>query len=71
MGHGLLSIVEESVRSPDLAGQEVVEGQDLHGSIKLEPLIPPTLTEEDVDGVLLKGGQDEELVGWVHDIGFR
>lgn len=53
MGHRFLSIVEEGIRSPDLTGQEVVEGQDLHGPIKLKPLVPPTLTKEDVDGVLL------------------
>lgn len=53
MGHRFFPVVEEGVRSPDLAGQEVVEGQDLHRSIKLQPFVYPHLTEEDVNGVFL------------------
>lgn len=54
MSHRFLPVVEEGVGRPDLAGQEVVQGQHLHGPVKLEPLVPPALTEEDVDGVLLR-----------------
>lgn len=61
MGHGFLPIVEKGIGSPDLTGQEVVEGQHLHGPVELQPLVPPTLTEEDVDGVLLKGGRGREI----------
>lgn len=60
VGHRLLPVVEEGVRSPDLTGQQVVQGQNLHGSIELQPFVPPALTEEDVDGVLLRGRGDRD-----------
>lgn len=62
MGHGLLPVVEEGVGSPDLTGEQVVQGQNLHGSVELQPLVPPALAEEDVDGVLLEIRATK--VGW-------
>lgn len=35
----------------------------MHGPIELEPLVSPALTEEDIDGVLLRGGDYKGLVG--------
>lgn len=62
MGHRFLPVVEEGVRSPDLTGQEVVKRQDLHGPVELQPLIPPALTEEHIDGVLLgKDGENKSV----------
>lgn len=60
MGHRFLPIVEEGVRSPDLTGQQVVQGEDLHGTIKLQPFISPGLPEKDVDGVFLRRERREE-----------
>lgn len=57
MGYWLLPIVEEGIRSPDLAGEQVVKWKDLHRPIKLQPLIPPTLPEEHINRVLLEGGK--------------
>ena len=53
MSHRLLPVVEEGVRSPDFTCHQVVEGQDIHRSIKFQPLVFPALPEENVDGVLL------------------
>lgn len=53
MSHRLLSIVEEGVRSPDFTCHQVVEGQNIHWSMKFQPLILPALAEENVYGVLL------------------
>lgn len=63
MGHGLLPVVKEGVRSPDLTGKQVVQGENLHWSVELQPLVPPALAEEDVDGVLLENTVTE--VGWL------
>jgi len=46
--------VEEGIRCPDLAGEQVVKWKDLHRPIKLQPLIPPTLPEEHINRVLLE-----------------
>lgn len=54
VGHRLLPVVEEGVGSPDLTGEQVVQGENLHRSVELESLVPPALAEEDVDGVLLE-----------------
>lgn len=56
MGHRLFAIVEEGVRRPDLTGHQVVESQDGHRPLELEPLVLPALPEEHVNGVLLSGG---------------
>lgn len=60
VGNRFLPVVEKSVRSPDLAGQQVVQGKDLHGAIKFQPLVSPGLPEEDVDGVFLWGERREK-----------
>lgn len=60
MGNRFLPVVEESVRSPDLTGQQVVQGKDLHGAIKLQPFISPGLPEKDIDGVFLGGERREK-----------
>lgn len=61
VGDRLLAVVEESVGRPDLAGQEVVQRENLHGPVKLQPLVPPALTEEHVDGVLLRGRTEAQV----------
>lgn len=55
MCDGFLAVEEEGVRSPDVAGQQVVQRQHLHGAFKAEPLVLPALAEEHVDGVFLQG----------------
>lgn len=55
VGDRFLAIVEEGVWCPDLAGHEVVEAQDIHWPVELEPFISPALAEEDVYCVLLLG----------------
>lgn len=62
MSHGFLPIVEEGVRSPDFTGHQVVKRQNIHWSLKCQPLVLPALPEENVDGVLLRGRGD----GLVH-----
>lgn len=62
MGDRFLPVVEEGVRSPDLTGQQVVQGKDLHGTVKLQPFISPGLPEEDVNGVFLWGERGEKQV---------
>lgn len=60
MSHRLFPIVEEGVRSPDFTCHQVVEGQNIHWSMKFQPLILPALAEENVYGVLLwaEGGNE-------------
>lgn len=60
MGNRFLPIVEESIRSPDLTGQQVVQRKDLHGTIELQPLISPGLPEKDINGVFLCGERREK-----------
>lgn len=59
MGHWLLSIVKEGIWGPDLAGHQVVETKHWHGAFEPQSLIPPTLSEEDINGVLLQVGDEE------------
>lgn len=54
VSHRLFPIVEEGVRSPDFTCHQVVEGQNIHWSMKFQPLILPALAEENVYGVLLR-----------------
>lgn len=51
---GLLAIKEEGIGSPDIAGQQVVQRQHLHGAFEAQTLVLPALTEEHVNGVFLK-----------------
>lgn len=53
MCDGLLSVVEERVWRPDLAGKEVVERQALHGSLEPQPFVFPALPEEHIYGIFL------------------
>lgn len=59
VGHGhvvcdrFLPVVKECVWSPDLTGHQVVQTQNVHWSLELQPFILPALPEEHVDGVLL------------------
>lgn len=53
VSHRLFPIVEEGVRSPDFTGHQVVEGQNIHRTVKFQPLILPALPEENVYGVFL------------------
>lgn len=56
MSHRLFPIVEEGVGSPDFTCHQIVEGQNIHRSMKFQPFILPALAEEDIDGVLLWAG---------------
>lgn len=49
-----LSIKEEGIGRPYVAGQQVVQRQHLHGTFEAQTLILPALTEEHVNGVFLK-----------------
>lgn len=51
---GFLPVEEEGVRSPDVAGQEIIQGKHLHRAFKAKSFIFPALTEEHVDSVLLQ-----------------
>lgn len=62
MGNRFLPIVEEGIRSPDLACQQVVQRKDLHGTVELQPLISPGLPEKDINGVFLCGEGREKWV---------
>lgn len=62
VGNRFLPVVEKSVRSPDLTGQQVVQGKDFHGTIKLQPFISPGLPEKDINGVFLWGERREKSV---------
>lgn len=55
-----LAVKEEGIGSPDIAGQQVIQRQHLHGTFEAQTLILPALTEEHVNGVFLKGTQK----GW-------
>lgn len=61
VGHWLFAVVKEGVRRPDLTGHQIVEPQDGHWPLELEPLVLPALPKEHVDGVLLLGRRVE---GW-------
>ena len=54
MGDGLLAVEEEGVGRPDVAGQQVVQREHLHGPLEAQALVFPALAEKDVDGVLLQ-----------------
>jgi len=54
VGDGLLPVEEEGVGGPDVAGQQVVEGQHLHRALEAQALVLPALAEEHVDGVFLQ-----------------
>lgn len=45
--------MKECVWSPDFAGHQVVETQDVHWSLKFQPLIFPALPEEHIYCVFL------------------
>lgn len=60
MGDRFLPVVEEGIRSPDLTGQQVVQGKYFHGTIKLQPFISPGLPEKDINGVFLCGERREK-----------
>lgn len=55
MSNRFLPVVEEGIRSPDLTGQQVVQGKYFHGTIKLQPFISPGLPEKDINSVFLCG----------------
>lgn len=54
MSNRLLAIKKEGIRGPDVAGQQVVQWQHLHGSFEAQTFILPALTEEHVYGVFLR-----------------
>lgn len=51
---GAFAVSEERIRSPDLADHQVVETQDLYGTLEPQTLVYPRLTEKHVHGVLLQ-----------------
>ncbi len=54
MCDGFLPIKEEGVRSPDVTGQEIIQGKHLHWALKAKSFIFPALTEEHVNSVFLQ-----------------
>lgn len=57
MSNRFLAIKEEGIRCPDVAGQQVVQWQHLHGAFEAQTLVLPALTEEHVYGVFLRQRQ--------------
>lgn len=53
MSHGLLSIPEESVRCPNFGNHQVVQPQNLYGTLVHQPAVHPRLPKEHVHCVLL------------------
>lgn len=53
VGDGPLAIPEECVRRPDFTDHEVVEPQDLDGTVEFEPLVDPCLSKKHIHCVLL------------------
>lgn len=51
---GFLAVQEEGVRSPDVAGQQVIQRQHPHGPFEAQTLILPALAEKHIDGVFLQ-----------------
>lgn len=74
VGHGhvvcdrFLSVVKECVWSPDLTCHQVVQTQNIHRSLKLQPFILPALPEEDIDSVLLQ--KDDTTATFRHILSF-
>lgn len=74
VGHGhvvrdrFLPVVKKCVWSPDLTGHQVVQTQNIHRSLKLQPFILPALPKEDIDGVLLQ--KDETTAHFRHILRF-
>lgn len=71
MSNRFLSVKEEGVGRPDVAGQQVVQRQHLHGPFEAQTLVFPALTKEHVYGVFLRPTVTERqvLVGfWEHKI---
>lgn len=64
MSNRLLAVKEEGVGRPDVAGQQVVQRQHLHGAFEAQALILPALAEEDVYGVFLRREQEEDVRGF-------
>lgn len=58
---GFLAVQEEGVRSPDVAGQQVVQGQHPHGPFETQALILPALAEKHINGVLLRRDKRNEI----------
>lgn len=52
--NGLFPVEEERVGGPDVAGQQVIQGQHLHRAFEAKPFVFPALTEEYVNGVFLQ-----------------
>lgn len=57
MCDGFLPVEEEGVRSPDVTGQEIIQGKHLHRAFEAKSLIFPALTEEHVNSVFLQRQQ--------------
>lgn len=60
VGNRFFPVVEEGVRGPDLTGQQVVQGEYLHGTVELQPLVSPGLPEKYINGVFLCGERREK-----------
>lgn len=59
---GLLAVEEEGVRGPDVAGQQVVQRQHLHGPFEAQALVLPALAEEHVYGVFLRQTKKRQVL---------
>lgn len=71
VGHGhvvsdrFLPIVEEAIWRPDLTSHQVVQPQDIHRPIELQPLVNPALTEEHVHSVFLTKSRVQKTLAQV------
>lgn len=61
VGVCLFGIAEEGVRDPDLSHHVAVETQHLHGAVKLEASVVPSLGKKYVNGVFLQGATQSSL----------
>lgn len=59
---GFLPVEEEGVRSPDVTGQEIIQGKHLHRAFKAKSFVFPALTEENVNSVFLQEKKTHVMV---------
>lgn len=60
---GFLPVEEEGVRSPDVTGQEIIQGKHLHRAFKAKSFVFPALTEENVNSVFLQEKRSNVIKG--------
>lgn len=63
MSNRLLAIVKKSVWGPNLAGEQIVKRETLHGAFESQPFIFPALSEKNVNGVFLAQRNSRGIAG--------